>query len=159
MARRGHPRVVPAGAPLEGAWNQTRRIWFALPKPATDTLAFDVTGPAPTATGVSTHASGSVPANFGHTFYATVHGGADGGTAVAPVAHGVRTDGGALWGYLDFDPADPGTATLVVRVATSLLGAAQARAAHAAEVCGGAREESCVRPWKLRCSGPGARGG
>ena len=38
------------------------------------------------------------------------------------------------WGFLDFDPRDTDTDTLVLRVATSMISEAQAEANHRAEV-------------------------
>ena len=69
--------------------------------------------------------------NFGHHFFSTVHGGVDGKTSVQPISSGTNSDG---WGYLDFDPTDPETDSLVLRVATSMISAAQAEFNHAAEV-------------------------
>jgi hypothetical protein len=155
--------------PLDGGFNQTRRLLIALERPETDTLSFsapDASSGFVAFAGSSTANSGGVPAGkFGHHFYATVAGGTDGDTVVQPAASDVRTDDGFLWLYLDFNPVSSSSAqpppskkkkaghaqkadaegqgdVFVVRIATSLISAEQAQANHADEVAGVAFDDA-----------------
>lgn len=131
------PRPVAGAADV--GYNQTRRVLFALPGGPKDAVALPATAPGAltVVTGASTASSGSTPPSFAHVFHATVGGGPDGSLPVAPLSTAVSPAGTAApWAWLDFDPTDATTDTLVVRVATSLISPAQAAAAHAAEVAG-----------------------
>lgn len=125
----------PASDALSGGWNQTRRVLFSFDGSGQD-LAI---GSAPstgavTVSGKATANSGGVPSNFGNYFYATVSGGADGNSPVAPLASSIQ--GGGSWGYADFQPSNGDSDVLVLRIATSFISAAQAQANHASEVEG-----------------------
>ena len=126
----------PAVNVWDNGWNQTRRVLISLdsgsgavgmPPPGADGLLVG--------TGTSVANSGGVTKNFGHHFFATLGGGADGLSAVAPLS-AATVDDGTKWLYFDFDPSQAATDTLVLRIATSLISPAQAALNHAAEVAG-----------------------
>ena len=122
-----------ASGPASG-WNQTRRIQLSFDQGGhTVAVGTESTSGFATLSGVST-AKGAVPAIFGHYYYMTVSGG--GGTiAIKPFSTGVTT-GQNPWAFLDFDPSDPATNFIVIRIATSLISGAQAQLNHATEVSG-----------------------
>lgn len=126
-----------AGGPADGGYNQTRRILISL-----DAGSGDVAIPAPgadglvVATGTSVSNSGGVSPSFGHFFYATLGGGADGATPITPFASGTDASGNPRWLWFDFDPRDTTTDTIVMRIATSLISPAQAAGNHASQVKG-----------------------
>ena len=131
-----------ARSPTSGGWNQTRRVLFSLEYGGKDlVVAPGGPGVLASASGASTANQGMVPANFAHYYYLTVSG--VGGAAVTPFSTGVSS-GANPWAFLDFDPADAATDELVVRIATSLISPAQARANHAAEVAGVAFDAAVV---------------
>lgn len=65
-------------------------------------------------------------------FYATIAGGADGNTVVAPLTTGVE----GTWAYVDYLPTNTDSNTLILRIATSLISPAQAQSNYAQEVGG-----------------------
>jgi len=132
----------PADARANAAgYNQTRRVLIALDAPGADVLALAPEGAerrwafagAATSCGTGSAHACTVPAGFGHHFYATLSAGGDGG-AIEPAAAAVRTDAELLWAFADFAAADARADVIELRVATSFISAAQARVAHAAEV-------------------------
>jgi len=119
-----------ATGPAASGYNQTRRVYIVLDAGGTDvTVGQDAAGRA-TLAGAATHAT-EVPADFAHHYYATVSD--VNGNAVPLLASG-STGGSNPWAFLDYDPSTPGSAVLVVRVATSLISQAQAQANHANEL-------------------------
>ena len=129
----------PVAGAADVGYNQTRRVLVALPGGPRDAAALPAPAPGAllTLTGASSSNSGGVDASFAHYFYATLGGGTDGaGNApVTPLSTAVAPDG-AAYAFVDFDPTDAATDTLVLRIATSLISPAQAAANHAAEVAG-----------------------
>ena len=136
-------RFPPRDASARAAgYNQTRRVALFLDAPGTDALALGVevgsglltfSGVA-TSNGAGGH-PGKLPASFGHHFYATLSD-ARGG-ALQPASAAVRpNDGGLLWAFADFSPADNATQELLLRVGTSFISPAQARANHDAQLAG-----------------------
>jgi hypothetical protein len=145
----------PAVNSWDVGWNQTRRVMVSM-----DSGAGELVQPGTDAngllilTGTSVANSGGVPAGFGHFFYATLGGGADGASPVAPLSAAVSRDG-ALFAYFDFDPSQAAANTLTLRIATSLISPAQARANHAAEVEGatfGAAVAAAKAAWHAELS-------
>ncbi len=123
---------------FDGGYNQTRRVMISLDS-SQGALSFG----APTAQGLLTAAgasvanSGGVPADWGgQYFYATLGGGADGLAPLAPSSTGLAS-GGTKWAFWDFAPSNASaTATLTLRIATSLISPAQAQLNHGAQVAG-----------------------
>jgi putative alpha-1,2-mannosidase len=145
----------PAVNAWDAGWNQTRRVLVSMDSGA-GALAqpgVDADGLL-TLTGTSVANSGGVPADFGHYFYATLGGGADGASPVTPLSAAVSRDG-ALFAYFDFDPQQAATNTLTLRIATSLISPSQAQANHAAEVAGvafGAAVAAAKAAWHTELS-------
>ena len=117
---------------LADGWNQTRRVWVSLNGKSgqVNGASTDSSGLA-TMTGYTTDVGNGRGMQFKHHYRATVAGGADGTKAVKPYSTGV-VDG--KWAWMDFDPTDPDTQTLVMRVATSLISPEQAQLNHKREV-------------------------
>ena len=125
--------------PVDGIFNQTRRLYITLPD-AADALAVTGTdGQSPvTFTGYS---SIGVPNNGAMHFYATLSGDCAGGSSNSTLppasAWGVQNVSGQQWAWVEFaERADHATDCFAFQVATSLISPAQAQAAHAAEVAG-----------------------
>ena len=121
--------------PVEGVFNQTRRVYMTLPQ-AGDNLTLasvDGSGP-PVFEGASTI---SVPNSGALYFHGTLNS-CDGTSVLpAPAAWGVATDSGMKWAWAEFAATADGAADcFTLQVATSLISPAQARAAHTAEVAG-----------------------
>lgn len=113
-----------SGPALTG-YNQTRRILISTYGSLGDdaTVSQSPLGLA----GISTYNSGGVTGNFGQYFNLTIGGGADGSVdlSAAVVGTGTGQNEGA-YSYIDLDPTNPITDVITIRVATSLISAAQA---------------------------------
>lgn len=120
---------------LSVGFNQTRRIAVLLNQPYVEAVAVTQGGggQAPTITGFSAANSGGVAGSLRHYFNMTVTGGMNGDVPVAAFSAGTSM-AGTLWAFLDFDPTDPTTQVLTLRVATSLISQAQATVNLAAEI-------------------------
>jgi hypothetical protein len=124
---------------LASGWNQTRRVLLSVDNSLGAGVALPGASPVdglPSLTAVSTMNSGGVPLGFGQYYHMTVGGGADGTTPVAPFSTGVVNSNGENWAYMDFDPSNPATASLTLRVGTSLISPAQAADNYRMEVAG-----------------------
>ena len=121
-------------AALTGSYNATRRVLVSLPGSRNNFV--NLTGSGASAadplvfTGAATD---GLPDNGALHFAATLLGGG-GAAGVQPASWGVGQDGGQLWAWADFDPANTASDVMVLRIATSLISPQQAQAAFAAEV-------------------------
>ena len=139
---------------LASGWNQTRRVLLSFDSGGKDVAVGTSAEGFATITGTSTANSGSTGASFGMHYYVTVAGGG-GATAVKPFSSAAIGGNNNPWAFLDFDPADANADVLVLRVATSLISAAQAQANHAAEVAGvtfDAARDSAAAIWNAELS-------
>ena len=119
---------------LADGWNQTRRIWVSLNGKAGQPNPASTDGDGlPLLTGYTTDVGKGRGKNFKHHYHATVSGGTDGKTKVTPFSTGGEK---GKWVWMDFDPTDPMTEKLVLRVATSLISPDQAKLNHKREVAG-----------------------
>lgn len=120
---------------LSVGFNQTRRIAVLLNQPYVEAVAVTQGGggEAPSITGFSAANSGGVAGSLRHYFNMTVTGGVNGDVPVTAFSAGTSM-AGTLWAFLDFDPTDPTTQVLTLRVATSLISQAQATVNLASEI-------------------------
>jgi hypothetical protein len=123
---------------FDGGYNQTRRVMLSLDSSSGAlALGAPTAGGLLTASGASVANSGGVPGGWGgHYFYATLGGGEDGTAPLTPTATGLATSGNK-WLFYDFAPSnDTAVTTFTLRIATSLVSAAQAQLNHGAQVAG-----------------------
>ena len=142
----------PKPSALEGGWGRTWRVEIAMNTALTqadpkhkpwlnDTVGLGVSEADRLVVlqGLTTRSDASSPSSnhmrFAHHFYATIAGGVDGSQAVQSLRFGHEgNDTGK--GFVDFDPADVADGTLVLRVATSMISATQAKDNYEMEVKG-----------------------
>ncbi len=126
----------PSAGALAAGWNQTRRVLLAIDSQGSNdalSISSKSSGNFFSFTGAASANSGSAGSTFAHYFLVSIAGGVDGNTPITPFSSGIN---GASWAWFDFDPNDPATSSIIVRVATSLISPAQAASAHATEVAG-----------------------
>jgi predicted alpha-1,2-mannosidase len=138
-------------AAVDGGWKTTRRVEITMNTKITqsakhkpwlnDTVQLGESGAdrLTVLTGLTTRSDAGGPTSndmkFAHYFHATIASGHDGSKAASLFRFGHEgNDTGK--GFADFQPEDVADDTLVLRVATSMISPAQARANHKDEVAG-----------------------
>lgn len=133
MLRLRYPPYI--STPTSTGYNQTRRVLLALNNVLLDQIALNSVTQASMA-GFTVANSGGVPANFRAYVVATVESEASPGAVPRVVGQAVVNDGSNIYAYIDFDPTDPLSDSLIVRVGTSLISLQQAQLNLATEVGG-----------------------